>query len=124
MEFVLDARTHRVLKPLSNVFLLNKCTVKLKSLNVTVDLPKGACDGDTLFRTFYAPVLTRIRISVYSTNREAHTELLRGLLQAVTASKLPALQSLALLWHFGSNFDPISVEKVLPPISDFGQSKS
>ncbi|KAG9043377.1 hypothetical protein FS837_009685 [Tulasnella sp. UAMH 9824] len=110
VDFALNSNACRILKFLSNTPSFNESLVKLKSLDIVLDLPKETIDGAVLFRTFYTPIMTRIGIAV---NFQTPAEHLRSFLQAITTSHLPSLQSLYIESTGRNSIDPFYLEDVL-----------
>ncbi|KAG8897660.1 hypothetical protein FRC01_011236, partial [Tulasnella sp. 417] len=113
LKCVLDMTRYPVLKALLNAPSFNGSLVNLKSLEIILYPLDDTCDGVALFRTFYTPILTHLRITVNSISDQNRTEPLRGLIQAVTTWDLPALQNLGLLWRISTRVDPSPIEQVL-----------
>ncbi|KAG8944808.1 hypothetical protein FRC04_001546 [Tulasnella sp. 424] len=113
MEFDIDSKTYRIVEPLLGTPSFRESLIRLRSLELTVGLLNNTDDASIIFRAFYTPNLTHIRIVVDVVHHHVCAEPFRGLVQAVTASHLPALRSLGLQSNGGTRADPFYLEEAL-----------
>lgn len=114
MEFDINLEAYRIVELLSGTPSFRESLIRLSSLELTAGrLLNDTYDTTIIFRTFYTPNLTHIRILVDLAHHQVCAEPFRGLVQAITASHLPALRSLGLQSNGGTCADPFYLEEAL-----------
>ncbi|KAG8944792.1 hypothetical protein FRC04_001530 [Tulasnella sp. 424] len=104
-----DLKAYRIVELLSRTPFRESLT-RLKSLELVVEFGSEYHDATILFRAFYTPTLTHIGIFDES---GVPAEPCRGFVQAITASHLPALRSLAISVGSDPLADPSYLEEAL-----------